>query len=1286
MATKDEVWESLYSEPFKEIGPSAARRFEYGMSTSTWLGGDIFRMGKAALQPGDYRENIKRINQERLSKIKEENPDISEEDAASTAALWGEGIGMMFDPSFLGTMFLAAPIKATKLAKLGIRAKSAGIFGAEAPIRTAAYQSSRGEDIDPTSIALSTVLGASIGAVFPVVRPRSRLFGAKAETEIPKQVIRDTPEQVLRNTTGIAYKPIDEISPSSAVLAYQREMRPRIVERPLPPDKEIAIHESLLAARERSDMPKSLLDDVRNIPNNNEIPSYRAALTKRIEEEKLRRTNKEVGALSDEKFKLLRKERARVYKEEKALGLNTADQAIELGDGLFSGISQLSDDGLLTADSIRRAIIRPLIGAAGGYGTGATVNLYTEEDNINPTMFALIGAAGGHLSKNIVTSTFSPLIKEAGQEAVNTTIKNTIRAHANIMFSATIATRANAFGGRLEILSRMLFNQVGADVRGASKVALETRSSLIRQDIHHSRRTYLESQTLGDTKFSLLGYNKEVVAYREAIGKYTRGIYGETGSRQATLGLKEAGFNPAEIDLITNVSSKGIAPQLKQIWHEVSLVFPFAKRLEQYGIPQFHDHIKIMKNLPAARQAYEKAFIEQGKATARIEGRKFTKADKARAVRNAKGHIDQIVRTGSPGKKNAGQWVGNDYSNPNMRMHSIIKNIELDRQLKDINAIKEIEDFMIWDIEKVMHRYIESTIPSLEFARTFGARGEVITSMKRGITKDFKSAMDKASSPSEERSLQKLLDKEMRTIHDMVDVYHGRLHAGNRVSSNTLANNVYAISTTLANLTYLPKVVISSLGDLVQPFQNSGVMSGLRGMGRTLSKKEGKGFHKDGFGDVDVLEHELKAYTMKNNPGSNLQAATYAMNQMWFKINGLASFTRFARKFAYNSGIEEAFKIATKLGKRKTQSLAARAADIGIEDNVAVYIRKFKTVDEAWKDKTARTYLNRFGVKAADRDALLPQLGNRRGFTQSKNPAIRATGQFLSWAQAKSAQTNALVNRMESGDAALAVRMLGSLVIYDGILTFRDFLNDPTGKRLEKKGVETYAENYRKLETVMKSGQFSGNWTPWYIDKGAQLMSTNTSHNPLSNVAPSLGWMWDMVTGFSPLPFKGSVGTVWENLSQNDPEGALVQVLKRVPLGDEILALQAGLGRGEEWVDRPNRSKNAKGGIVEDVPGVPKEPDERIDKMTGLPYNVQAGTAFIDEEDPEKREAFILGGLVPKRALTLKSELGKLFPMMASKADYVPDVKILSNLKPSNRKPPSTKAVKVPPEYNAPLP
>ena len=57
------------------------------------------------------------------------------------------------------------------------------------------------------------------------------------------------------------------------------------------------------------------------------------------------------------------------------------------------------------------------------------------------------------------------------------------------------------------------------------------------------------------------------------------------------------------------------------------------------------------------------------------------------------------------------------------------------------------------------------------------------------------------------------------------------------------------------------------------------------------------------------------------------------------------------------------------------------------------------------------------------------------------------------------------------------------------------------------------------------------------------------------------------------------------------------------------------------------REEFKKGGEVFNVPSVPTEPDQRIDKMTGMPYDQQAGTAFVDAEDPLRRMGFVGGGL-----------------------------------------------------------
>ena len=54
------------------------------------------------------------------------------------------------------------------------------------------------------------------------------------------------------------------------------------------------------------------------------------------------------------------------------------------------------------------------------------------------------------------------------------------------------------------------------------------------------------------------------------------------------------------------------------------------------------------------------------------------------------------------------------------------------------------------------------------------------------------------------------------------------------------------------------------------------------------------------------------------------------------------------------------------------------------------------------------------------------------------------------------------------------------------------------------------------------------------------------------------------------------------------------------------------------------RKKKDKGGIAL-VPNAPAEPDQRIDKMTGLPYDEQAGEAYTDVEDRQGLIASVLG-------------------------------------------------------------
>jgi hypothetical protein len=67
-----------------------------------------------------------------------------------------------------------------------------------------------------------------------------------------------------------------------------------------------------------------------------------------------------------------------------------------------------------------------------------------------------------------------------------------------------------------------------------------------------------------------------------------------------------------------------------------------------------------------------------------------------------------------------------------------------------------------------------------------------------------------------------------------------------------------------------------------------------------------------------------------------------------------------------------------------------------------------------------------------------------------------------------------------------------------------------------------------------------------------------------------------------------------------------------------------------------SRQPYEQGGFVSNVPNAPEEPDERIDKLTGFPYNKQAGGSNVDVEDRfedvdmEPRFTYAVGGLANK--------------------------------------------------------
>ena len=67
-----------------------------------------------------------------------------------------------------------------------------------------------------------------------------------------------------------------------------------------------------------------------------------------------------------------------------------------------------------------------------------------------------------------------------------------------------------------------------------------------------------------------------------------------------------------------------------------------------------------------------------------------------------------------------------------------------------------------------------------------------------------------------------------------------------------------------------------------------------------------------------------------------------------------------------------------------------------LNKNTLIKFGSFKNIDDAYEDRIGKVLIDRAGRRAADRDALIPQVGNRRLFSQSEDPLMRFAGSFLS--------------------------------------------------------------------------------------------------------------------------------------------------------------------------------------------------------------------------------------------------------------------------------------------------
>jgi hypothetical protein len=222
-------------------------------------------------------------------------------------------------------------------------------------------------------------------------------------------------------------------------------------------------------------------------------------------------------------------------------------------------------------------------------------------------------------------------------------------------------------------------------------------------------------------------------------------------------------------------------------------------------------------------------------------------------------------------------------------------------------------------------------------------------------------------------------------------------------------------------------------------------------------------------------------------------------------------------------------------------------------------------------------------------------VGNRRLFSQSNNPWIRFTGSFLSWAQAKSAQTNSLIGRIEEGDAKLATLMLTTLPIYGSVRQLQNLLHPD--EEVRKLAQVNPVEDFDKF--IAEGAMFSGQQYPWYIDKIVSSIKYKQD-NVIETIYPAYSLVNDLFKAF--YNFKTIDLLALEVAETAIP--AAKEITRRPTVGQALGYEESIAAEANTKGQRPNF---ATGGIVTgpDVPFTKENPADRVDPFTGEPYQEQ---------------------------------------------------------------------------------
>jgi len=1170
------------SNPFEAIKkplqdePTEVQKAKYGFDKEPWIGGSVWRLIQATTGMGvegdTFAERRENAWNRHMEEVYEKHPWAKDGKYDMDAAvIGGEVSSIMADPllwipwiGWGGKVYKTGQVgskayqAATTAGKVGARAKQAAAVGAFSGTIGGADMAIRLLDkdgrIDPATWTTATGIATVFGAGLPVAGAVSK---KGLEKVLPRYFSNESAaREALKES-------IESISKRNAKAGIDAEGL-----------KEIATNPVLAGARNLYQTHHQRLNVVKELDNFRVDVGELQKVNQKLESQKIK------DLFVGKRAKQIRKNRAKYLSEktkfEEILQSNKRFEELtdiklqsdkDIVDKLAAKTRQAWDDATYSGGELLANIQEEIYKKGGAaaltdrvlksvaasvtypafFGlTGGVMGAISSDDDATVTKWAYGGAAIGLAYRFGLQRKILP--KKVSDDVFGYQFRNWLNfglRRTKIFLGMTLGTKLEARGPVLEKFSRDMFRSFkGSDINSV-EAAFENQTIRYRNEVSNK-------------VFNMGGMNDpDVQEIAKAISngaKLKDNIYFKDGRVVKLSQIKSE--NRDTFRLALNIS-KGADDVFRQIYDDAKNVgFVLPTRLKKY-FRRVYDLNYISQNEDQFIDDVAKAISAQAKR----DGKTISNPKKsARNIFTAitKNEFGEIVTP----SRGTGRIAAGKLRLP------LSESLAYERKLVgDYDLIDgPLSKYFVNDISAVINDTVQKSYKSIEFARVYGTKGQRLKFVLDDLEQQYKNSgfskvmeRDKLSAPHRD---------DLKNMAYAINAFFGRHGTVYGKQQQTTAAWISA----LTNMRLMGTVSLANLGDILQTFQNSNSFKGWVQGTYSSFRTPKLPFTKTRVYDVENMTPADLLYIHQDNlvkkalqrtgagafgpeQGVTPQAMEWARlsNEKFFKLVGLEDVTLFARKYAFNVGAADGLNIARQLantlrgsGKSFGQLIdensfrGKRFRDLintghkynlfnvekGLPTNLTEVLKfgSFKSYKEAMKDKVGVQYMIRAGQTAMNRDAIIPSVGNRMLFTQSKNPWVKLLGQFSSWAQAKSAQTNALLQRIEEGDAKLAFKMLSVIPIYAAVHQLRQYIKH--GFRPEDtEGVDPLLDgwaltgnngwllnttsSYLKYNKNRPLGIFPGYETivaP--LDFGFDVMDTKTSLNTdllqfFDNIAPT---------------------------------------------------------------------------------------------------------------------------------------------------------------------------------------